>query len=387
MLRSPIPYGKQEITAADIAAVTAVLSADFLTQGPQIELFEKQLASYCGAKYAVVVANGTAALHLVYLALGLKQGQKIATSAITFAATSNAALYCGAETEFIDISPGTFMLDPHRLAKTLTADQTIRGVVPVHLAGVPCALEEIYSMAREKNLWVVEDACHAIGSKWRDQQGVLRRVGDCAFSDAAVFSFHPVKQLAAGEGGAIVTNHSELYHSLLKLRSHGITKDPRQFSEQHGPWYHEMQILGYNYRITDMQCALASSQLSRLDQAIKKRRLLVDNYHRALGDHPKIKLQSFNSSDDLSFHLLLCQAEHRGELFSYLNAKNIFPQVHYIPVYQHPFYRQRYKLNPSDFPHAQNYYQQAISLPLYHSLSVSEQEYVIATIKEFYGEH
>lgn len=384
MERQPIPYGKHEITPADIEAVNEALKGDFLTQGPQIEQFEHALAHYCGSKYAVVVANGTVALHLAYLALGLKKGQRVATSPITFVATTNAAIYCGAGPVFCDIAPGSFNLDTNRLASLLAHDASIVGIAPVHMAGVPCEMEAIARMAREKQLWVVEDACHALGTRWKDSAGVVRRVGDCTYSDITVFSFHPVKQLASGEGGALTTNSRALYQLLLKLRTHGITKDPQQMASYHGGWYYEMQELGFNYRITDMQCALARSQLLRLDENIAKRRALVQRYQDSFVGVPQLTEQIFSPADPISFHLYLCQAQNRDELYQWLRQKQIYAQVHYIPVYQQPYYRQCFPSDPADFPNAERYYRHALSLPLYQSLSFADQDYVIAAIKEFY---
>lgn len=378
-----IPYGRQDIDDSDIAAVTAVLRSDFLTQGPAIPAFESAVAAYCGAAHAVAVSNATAALHLVCLALGLGPGKLLWTSPITFVASANCARYCGADVDFVDIDAKTYNMCPQALAAKLAAAETAGRlpdvVVAVHMAGQPCAMDEIAALARRYGFALVEDASHAIGAEYRG-----RPVGACTQSDAAIFSFHPVKILTTGEGGMVLTNRADLAHRVARLRTHGITRDPAEMSAVEGGWSYEQIELGFNYRITDMQAALGSSQLRRLPEFVARRRRLAAQYDRLLAGLPIVC--PHQSPDSLSaFHLYPVwvppDGPHggRAEVFRRLREAGILVQVHYIPVHLQPYYR-RLGFAPGDFPRAERYYAGAVSLPMYARLGDDEQLQVVASL-------
>ena len=380
-----INYGKQTVDTIDIQAVTDTLQSDWLTQGPKISTFEADLAKYCGARFAVAVANGTAALHLANLVMDLQPGDGVITTPITFLATANAVIYCGGRPYFSDIEYGTINIDPIKVQKTITDTPGIKGIIPVHFAGVVADMENIYSIAKENNLWVIEDACHALGGNWIDTKGSKHRVGDCAYSDMTVFSFHPVKQITTGEGGAILTNNERLYQRLLKLRTHGMTKEPSQMIENHGDWYYEMQELGYNYRITDIQCSLGLTQLQRNDEWVARRRELVSRYDLAFEDLDEIHPQSHPDSNECySYHLYVVRARNRKNLYDFLKTKGINTQVHYIPIHLQPYYKQLFGYKRGDFPVAEDYYSEALSLPIYPLLTNQDQDKVIRQIRKFY---
>jgi UDP-4-amino-4,6-dideoxy-N-acetyl-beta-L-altrosamine transaminase len=397
----PIPYGKQNITDEDIRAVTEVLRSDFLTQGPKIKEFEEAFANYIGSRYAVAVANGTAALHLSALALGIKPGQKVITTPITFAASANCIRYCGGEVEFTDISPDTYLLDLEKVRTLLKSSPrgTYAGIILVDFGGYAVNLEAFRQLADQYGLWIIEDACHAPGGFFVDQKGRDQKCGNGNFAELAVFSFHPVKHITTGEGGMITTNSKELYEKLLELRTHGITRSPQSFknsvsfasSELNGieypGWYMEMQSLGFNYRITDFQAALGLSQLQRADEGVSKRRTLAKRYDEAFENHPAITSQQNElhlKPSGHAYHLYVVLALDRMKLYNHLRANKIFCQIHYIPVHLMPYYREL-GWNEGDLPSAEAYYSKCLSLPMYPTLSSEEQEYIIEKVHGFYS--
>lgn len=394
----PIPYGKQNITDEDIDAVVKTLRADFLTQGPMIAQFEKAFAEYIGSDYAVAVSNGTAALHLSAMALNVKPGQKVITTPITFAASANCVRYCGGEVVFADIDPETYLIDFNSVEKLLSASPkgTYAGIIPVDLSGRAVDLEKFRMLADQHNLWILEDACHAPGGFFIDRNGKKQNCGNGKFAELAIFSFHPVKHIACGEGGMITTNSKDLYDRLLILRTHGITRDKESFdnsavwaagnaSEEvtdFPAWYMEMQELGYNYRLTDFQAALGISQLKRADAGLKRRREIAEKYSKAFQGQEWINGQS-GSVEGHAYHLYVIETENRLGLYNFLRTKEIFPQVHYIPAHLMPYYKsQGYSIG--DFPNAEKYYSQCLSLPMYPTLTNEQQEYVIDCIFGFF---
>ncbi len=378
-----IPYGRQDIREEDISAVIEVLKSDFLTQGPKVKEFEDAFAKYIGSKYAVAVSNGTAALHLSTMALGVKTGETVITTPITFVASANSVLYCGGEIEFADIDPKTLCLDPNKVEDLIKKNpEKYSGIIPVDFAGLPVKMDDFKSIAEKYNLWIIEDACHAPGAKFKNSKGLWNASGDSIYADLSVFSFHPVKHIACGEGGMITTNSPELYKKLLLLRTHGITKDPNEMQHSDGGWYYEMQDLGYNYRIPDMLCALGTSQLKRANESLARRQDIAHKYQKELAGLP-IELPILNSDLEHAYHLFIIQSNERKNLYDFLKSKDIYPQVHYIPVHQQPYYVQRY--GKQEFQNADNFYQRCLSLPMYHSMTVKEQDYVIASIKSFFN--
>lgn len=382
-----IPYGKQHITQEDTDAVVEALHSDFLTQGPKIAEFEKNFAKYIGCKYAVAVSNGTAALHLALLAFGIKKGDRIITTPITFAASANAALYCGAEVYFADIDTETYVISIDSIKQLLETHPKgyFKAIVPVDFAGFPVNLEEINKLAKEYNLFILEDACHSPGGYFIDSANVRQSCGNCNFTDAAVFSFHPVKHIAAGEGGMITTNDEALYKKLLLLRTHGITKENMKFDfpepEKQGVWYYEMQELGYNYRITDIQAALANSQLNRANAGMEKRQEIARRYRKAF-ENTAIKMQKSDVNYFNAHHLFVIEVENRKGLYDYLKTNGIYAQIHYVPVHLMPYYKQ-FGWKEGDFPNSEDYYRHCISLPMYPTLATKEQDYVIEKVLEF----
>jgi UDP-4-amino-4,6-dideoxy-N-acetyl-beta-L-altrosamine transaminase len=380
-----IPYGRQYITEEDLAAVHEALQGDFLTQGPAIAAFEEAFARYVGSKYAIALSNGTAALHLSALALGVKPGSKVITTPITFAASANCVLYCGGEVVFADIDPATGLLDIHAVQRLLEAAPrgTYSGIIPVDFAGNPVNLEAFRTLADAHGLWMIEDACHAPGGSFIDSKGIEQRCGNGAYADLAIFSFHPVKHIATGEGGMITTNSKELYDRIMVLRTHGITRDPAMMHEHHGGWYHEMQELGYNYRITDFQCALGSSQLKRADAGMQRRREIAARYDAAFKDTP-LKTLSNTAESRHAYHLYVVLSDRRRALYDFLREKGIYSQVHYIPCHTHPYYRSLGH-RVGDYPLSEAYYSRCLSLPMFPSMSDEEQEYVIQTVHSFFA--
>lgn len=384
-----IPYGKQSISEDDIAAVVAVLRSDFITQGPAIERFEQGLARYVGAGYAVAVCNATAALHIACLALDVGPGDWVWTSPNTFLASSNCALYCGAQVDFVDIDPATYNMDARLLRSKLEAARQAgklpKVVIPVHFAGQSCDMAAIGQLAQEFGFKVIEDASHAVGADYLDG-----KVGNGRFSDLTVFSFHPVKILTTGEGGMIMCNTPELAARLQRLRSHGMTRDAALISAQDpGAWYYEQIDLGLNYRITDIQAALGAAQLTRLDEFLARRRALAARYDRLLAGLPLVCPQqaAFGVS---AYHLYpvwldeAASSRTRRQVFDAMRAAGIGVNVHYIPVYLQPYY-QKLGFAPGLCPQAERYYQGAISLPMYYSLSDAEQDQVVAALKQALG--
>lgn len=382
----PIPYGRQTITPQDIEAVVSVLQSDYLTQGPAIPAFEKQFADYVGASYAVAVSNGTAALHLCAMALEVDATTRVITTPITFAASANCIKYCGGEVFFADIDPETFLLDIHNVRALLEQHPKgyFKGIVPVDFAGSAVNLEAFRKLADEFGCWLIEDACHAPGGYFIDSKGKKQNCGNGNFADLAIFSFHPVKHIATGEGGMITTNNKALYEKLLLLRTHGITKDPSRFTNSpweisQGPWYYEMQELGFNYRLTDFQAALGSSQLTRADENLENRKSIAARYDEAFkNSFVKPPLATLGHA----YHLYVIRTNDRLGLYEHLRAHQIFAQVHYVPVHLMPYYRQSGN-KKGDHPLAEAYYDQCLSIPMYHSLSKEDQEFVIQTILNF----
>lgn len=384
-----IPYGKQHITEEDAHAVLKTLQSDFLTQGPKISEFEQKFASYIGSKYAVAVANGTAALHLSALALGVSQNSRVITTPITFAASANCILYCGGTVEFADIDSVTGALNTDVVYKMLASKPKgyYHGIIPVDLAGFPVNLEALRELADEFGLWIIEDACHAPGACFTDSRQAKQRCGNGTYADLAIFSFHPVKHIATGEGGMITTNDQRLYKKLLKLRTHGITKDPGQLEKNDGGWYYEMQELGFNYRMPDILCALGISQLVRLEESLEKRKKIARKYDESFATNPFIQpLTPIQPLEDHgifhAYHLYIVRVKQRLKLYNYLKQNNIVSQVHYIPVYQMPFYRKSGYENVK-CAEAEKYYSECLSLPMYPTLSEHEQDFVIDSIIKF----
>jgi UDP-4-amino-4,6-dideoxy-N-acetyl-beta-L-altrosamine transaminase len=379
-----IPYGRQNITESDIEAVAQVLRGDYLTQGPKIAELETAFANYVGSKYAVAISNGTAALHLCAMALGVTQETRVITSPITFVASANCIRYCGGEVWFADIDPDTFTLSLSKTRALLESKPKgfFSGIIPVDFAGLPTNLEAFRALADEFGCWLIEDACHAPGGSFTNTTGETIRCGSGRYAELAIFSFHPVKHIAAGEGGMITTNDENLYKHLLRLRTHGITREADLLTENHGGWYYEMQELGYNYRITDFQAALALSQLNRADQGLKRRQEIADRYTEAFAN-ANIELPVVQVGSQHAWHLYVIRTSKRKALYDYLRTKNIFCQVHYIPVHTMPYYQQ-FGWKKGDFVISEAYYEGCLSLPMYPTLSNEQQEYVITSILEFY---
>lgn len=378
-----IPYGRQSINEADIQAVVEVLRSDFITQGPAIERFEQAVAQYCGVKYAVAVSNATAALHIACLALELGPHDTLWTAPNTFVASANCGRYCGASVDFVDTDPATYVMDVTALEAKLKATQA-KGqalpqiVIPVQFAGQCVEMDRLSQLAKTYGFAVVEDAAHGIGGKYRQKP-----IGSCEYSEMTVFSFHPVKIITTAEGGMITTNREDLYQKLLRLRSHGITRDERLMrNPAEGPWYYEQLELGFNYRMTDMQAALGYSQMQRLDDFVARRHVLAKRYDTLLADLPVTCPQQHPDSYS-ALHLYPMQVsrpELRRPVFEALRAASIGVNVHYMPVYLQPYYRDL-GFAPGLCPNAEAYYQRAISLPLYYDLTEAEQDRVVETLK------
>ncbi len=384
-MRRPIPYGRQSIDDADIAAVTDALTSDFLTQGPLVKKFEEEFATYVGAPYAVCCANGTAALHLAALALNVSPGQKVLTTPITFAASSNSILYCAGQIEFVDIDPKTFLIDIDALERKLSdaPKGMYSGIIPVDLTGLPVNIEKVSALAKEHGLWIIEDACHAPGGFFIDSKGKEVKCGSGQYSDLICFSFHPVKHITSGEGGMITTADEALYKRLLKLRTHGITRE--NMPVEKGGWYHEMQVLGYNYRLPDLNCALGISQLKKAEKGLIRRKEIAAKYDKAIEEIPQVTRQQQPDGFSNAYHLYVVLVEDRKGLYDFLREKSIFTQVHYIPAHLHPYY-QELGWKHGDLPKAEAYYDRCLSLPMYPTLEDEEQEYVIETIRSFYNQ-
>ena len=395
MVHKPIPYGRQNINQEDIDVVIENLKSDYLTQGPKVLEFEKAFANYIGSKYAVAVSNGTAALHLCALALDVKEGDKVITTPITFAASANCVRYCGGEVIFADIDPQTYLID-YEAVKLLiesSPEGTYKGIIPVEFAGRSVNLEKFNALAKKHNLWIIEDACHSPGGFFKDSHGTEQNCGNGNFADLAIFSFHPVKHIATGEGGMVTTNDKALYDKLMGLRTHGITKDESLYQNtpifasgqedqtEYPGWYMEMQTLGFNYRITDFQSALGLSQLKRADLGLKRRREIAENYAKAFENNANILGQS-GVVEGHAYHLYVLEVKDRVGLYNFLRSHHIYAQIHYIPCHLMPYYRQ-FGWNEGDMPNAETYYKHCISLPMYPTLTEVEQDFVIEKILEY----
>lgn len=373
-----MPYGRQWLNKEDIRAVASSLRSDFITQGPKAKEFEKALCEYTGARYAVAVSSGTAALHIACLAAGIVQGDEVITTPITFAASANCALYCGAKPVFADIDVSTVNIDPAEIEKKIT--KKTRAIIPVHFTGHPCDLAGIAKIAKDNKLILIEDAAHALGASYKGE-----KIGSCRFSEMAVFSFHPVKSITTGEGGAVLTNSKVYFERFLRLRTHGVEKDPRKLKHKSpGSWYYEMQELGFNYRITDFQCALGIAQLAKADKFIARRRRIAVLYHKAFSEIDEIILPVEEPLASSAWHLYVIRlrdSAKRNKAFEKLRESGIGAQVHYIPVYKHPYYK-RLGYAGDLCPNAEEYYRSAISLPLYPKMTVADIDKVIKITKK-----
>ncbi|MCE5319797.1 MAG: UDP-4-amino-4,6-dideoxy-N-acetyl-beta-L-altrosamine transaminase [Bacteroidales bacterium] len=399
MIIKPIPYGHQNITEDDIVAVIETLKSDYLTQGPKIKEFEDNFAKYIGCKFAVAVANGTAALHISAMALNVRPGNKVITSPITFVASPNCVRFCGGEVVFADIDSTTYLLDIESVKRLLEDSPrgTYQGIIPVDFAGRAVNMEQFRKLANEYGMWIIEDACHAPGGYFYDSYRNKHLCGNSEFADLSIFSFHPVKHITCGEGGMVTTNNEVLYKELLRLRSHGITKGDDKYinsiefasggyidETEYPGWYMEMQEIGYNYRLTDIQAALGNSQLKKNDAGLIKRKEIAKKYNIAFKNKPYILNQS-DFVDGHAYHLYVIEVKDRLNLYRYLRKNNIIAQIHYIPAHLMPYYRQ-FGWKEGDLPKAEKYYSKCISIPMFPTLTNEEQEYVIETINRFYNE-
>lgn len=381
-----IPYGKQEINQQDIDAVLAVLQSDFLTQGPKVPEFEQSLMAHTGASYALAVNSATSALHIACLALGLGEGDWLWTTPITFVASANCGLYCGAKVDFVDIDPATYNLCPVKLEQKLIrakANGTLpKVVVPVHLCGQPCDMQAIGRLAKEYGFKVIEDASHAIGGQYHGKP-----IGNCEFSDITVFSFHPVKIVTTAEGGAAMTNDKALADKMALYRSHGITRDPEQMQgESHGAWYYQQVELGFNYRMTELQATLGVSQMQRLDEFVAARHQLAQRYNALLEALPVVRpYQLPQTYSGLHLYVIRLDLDHLNlthqQVFDALREQGIGVNLHYIPVHTQPYYQQM-GFKRGDYPEAERYYQEAISLPIFHAMTVEQQDEVVRVLSE-----
>ncbi|OZB74778.1 MAG: UDP-4-amino-4,6-dideoxy-N-acetyl-beta-L-altrosamine transaminase [Halothiobacillus sp. 14-55-98] len=381
-----IPYGRQEITQGDIDAVVEVLHSDFLTQGPMVPRFEKVVADYCGVQHAVAVNSATSALHIACLSLGLGSGDRLWTSPITFVASANCGLYCGAEVDFVDIDPRTYNLCPkaleHKLVEAEQQGRLPKIVVPVHLCGQPCDMQAIHALSQRFGFRIIEDASHAIGGKYRGEP-----IGNGSYSDITIFSFHPVKIITTAEGGMATTNDPELAQRMTLLRSHGITRDPELMTHvPDGPWYYQQIDLGFNYRMTELQAALGVSQMERLDDYVSRRHALARRYDEQLADLPvTLPLQHPDSYSALHLYVIRLRLDQidrtHQEIFEALREQGIGVNLHYIPVPDQPYY-QSMGFKVGDFPEAERYYAEAISLPMYPTMTSMQQDQVITALSQ-----
>ena len=364
-----IPYGRQTIEEDDIQAVVDVLRSDYLTTGPKIAEFEKMVADYVGAKYAVAISNGTSALHAACFAAGIQPGDEVITTPLTFAASANCVLYCGGTPVFADVNPKTYNIDPEDIRRKIT--NKTKAIIAVHLAGQPCDMDEIHKIAKEHDLLVIEDGAHALGSVYKG-----KKVG--TLSDMTTFSFHPVKPITTGEGGMIVTDNEEFYQKMMLFRSHGITRDENLMTRNDGPWFYQQLDLGYNYRITDIQCALGCSQMKKLDRFLARRKEIVARYNEAFADCENIIIPYQLPETESGWHLYIVQVKNcdRRKVFEALREQGIAVNVHYIPVYKHPYY-QEHGYKDVHCRNAEEVYSHIISLPLYPTLTEEQQQYVI----------
>ena len=376
-----LPYGHQWIDDRDIEQVIKVLESSWITQGPKVDEFERTLAEFVGARYVVVFNSGTASLHAACFAAGVKKGDEAITTPISFVATGNCVLYLGAKPVFADIKEDTYNINPEEIKKKVTSRTKV--ILPVDFAGHPVDLKEIHRIAKENNLLIIEDACHALGAEYKNE-----KIGSCRYSDMTVFSFHTMKQITTGEGGAVTTNNKDFYDRLILFRNHGITKNPARFIDKdEGPWYYEMQNLGFNYRITDFQCALGISQLKKLDKFIERRKEIVQMYNEAFEKMEEIIIPQEKPDVKSAWHLYVIRlkldeiGKSRREIFEALRKENIGVQVHYIPVYYHPYY-QKLGYQKGICPVAEKYYEEAITLPLFPKMKNSDVIRVINKVKK-----
>ncbi|MCI4666877.1 MAG: UDP-4-amino-4,6-dideoxy-N-acetyl-beta-L-altrosamine transaminase [Bacteroidia bacterium] len=381
-LQLPIPYGRQEITKEDEEAVLQSLRGAYLTGGPTVKKFEEAFASYIGSQYAVACSSGTAALHLCSLALRVKPGDRVLCSPLTFVASTNCILYQGGNIDFVDIDPSTRLMDLDLLEKKL--DQAplghYSGIIAVDFAGHPIRMDRVREIADRYGCWIIEDSCHAPGGSYQDAEDKQQQCGNGAYADLAIFSFHPVKHFATGEGGMVTTNDPTLYERLIDLRNHGITRNRNKLIEDHGGWYYEMQVLGYNYRLSDIHAALGMSQLNRGASGLAKRTEIAKIYLDAFKDLP-MKLPLIEEGH--AFHLFVIEVDNRKDFYKYLRQHEILSQIHYIPVHYQPFY-QKLGWKKGDFPLTEAYYNACISLPMFPTLSISQQNYVIDTVRKYF---
>ena len=381
VMQYKIPYGKQTIDDADLNAVVETLKSDFLTQGPKVVEFEKQIAEYCGAKYAVACSSGTAALHMSYRVLNLKlEEKKVLTTSLSFSATTNAMLYCNLTPEFVDLDPQNYCISIEAIEEKLKSDhENYIGISLVHFAGLPVDMKRIKEIADKYNLWVVEDACHALGAEL-SYDNKISKIGSSEFSSCSTFSFHPVKHITTGEGGVITTNDDALYEKLMLLRSHGIKKNSEEKDEL---WKQDLIELGFNYRMPDINAALGISQLNKLDGFILKRNEIAKLYDQELTGLPLVLPKSNGSKHKHAYHLYVILTEKRKDLYHFLREKGIFTQVHYVPIHQMTLYKetlgQNLNLKNTDY-----YYERCLSLPIYPKLSREEQSYVISNVRRFF---
>jgi len=380
-----IPYGRQHITDEDIEAVNESLRSDFITQGPKADEFEHAFAEYIGVKYAVSVSNGTAALDLCVKALGTNPGDKFITTPITFAASANCVKFNSGEVSFCDIDRSTYLMDLNRLEDMLSKAGRgyYKGVIPVDFAGLPVNLEDLKTLAEKYDFKIIEDACHAPGGAFLDSKDVWQNCGNSVYADLAIFSFHPVKHIAAGEGGMVTTNNKELFEKVKRLRSHGITKDPDLLQENHGGWYYEMQELSHNFRITDFQAALGKSQLKRAGEGLKRRREIAEIYRKELADIDQLTISDVPDKFKHAYHLFVIEVPDRKAFYDYLREQGIFSQIHYVPVHYMPYYKQ-FGWKKGDFPQAEDYYDHCISLPMFPTLSDEDLNYVVEKIRNYF---
>lgn len=382
MKKFSIPYGRQEISAADIDAVKEVLQSDFLTQGPAVTEFEKTFTSFIHAQYATAVSNGTAALHLAVKALGIEKNQKVITTPITFAASANGVLYNEGKIDFADIDDNALVdlnIIEDKLKKAKKNEYA--GIIPVSFGGLAVHTHELQELAHKYGVWVLEDACHAPGAYYLND-GEKVYAGSNTYTDASVFSFHPVKHIACGEGGMITSNKKDIDEKVKRYRTHGITKDPSLMDNQEeGGWYYEMVDLGFNYRITDMQCALGTSQLQKTQDSVKKRNALAEKYIKEIKGIEGLEVAQ-QYEEGHAYHLFVVKHAKRKALYDFLRGKGIYAQVHYIPLYKMPYYK-NIGYDPADYPKANAYYDSCLSLPMFPTLKEEEFDYVIETLKNF----
>ena len=383
-----IPYSRQYLFSKDIKNVNKVLKSNFLTQGKEVPKFEKKISNFCNSKYTLVVNSATSALHLTCLALGLKKNDYLWTVPITFVASSNCALYCGAKVDLVDIDKNTFNIDINCLEEKLRVAKNKKLpkiLIPVHFAGNPCNLKKLSQLAKKYKFKIIEDASHALGSRYLN-----RNIGNNSFSDAIVFSFHPVKSITSGEGGAVVCRDKKIYQKIKMLREHGIVKEKRffQIKKKDQPWYYEQHHLGYNYRMSDISAALGNSQLTHLKLFIKQRNKIAQIYEKKL-NKKFITFQKINKNSYSSRHLFIIRIAKKfhNKLFNFLRKNKIYVQVHYIPIYKQPYYKKNFNFNEKNFPNSEKYYSEAISIPIYFNLSIKKQLHVIGLINSFFKKY